>query len=151
MNKFHWGHALLLFFIIYIAILLGTVLKTTTIDRELVQDDYYALDINYQERYDRIENRKYLERDMTVRYVIKEECVFFDFGASMPKITGTVRMYRVAGKKAEDIIYDFDIPEGNTFCLDVGKIIAGKWVTEVNWSDQKSSYYKEDRIIISRS
>jgi hypothetical protein len=151
MKNFHWGHAILLFFIIYLAVLFGTVIKSTTIDRELVRDDYYALDLNYQERYDRIENRKTLQNDLLIRYNLEESCLYFDFGSSVPQISASVRMYRVAGKKAEDVTFSINLEDKRAVCMEIGKVLPGKWVTEVSWEDQNSSYFKEERILINKS
>ena len=67
MKGFHWGHGLIIFFILYIGYLVGTVIKSRSINHNLVVDDYYAHDLAYQKMYvDASTNRQLLDADLVI-------------------------------------------------------------------------------------
>ena len=138
----------MIFFIIFISILIGVVIRSTQVPRDLVRDDYYALDINYQDRFDRIENGQNLERELQMRYSGKEKCLWIDFGSSIIPIQAKIRMYRVAGSKSEDLNYELTVEENKETCVPLEGLISGRWKVEINWEDTQSKFYKEDRILI---
>jgi nitrogen fixation protein FixH len=148
MKGFHWGHGILVFFIFYVSFLIFTVFKTRSIDRNLVQDDYYSLDINYQERYDRIGNRNSLEKDVNIVYDKEKSCISLNFGTASLKRTGEVRMFRTAGGKSEDVSTSFELINGDIYCLESATMLPGKWIVELNWSDGKLDYFKESPVLI---
>lgn len=148
MKGFHWGHGILVFFIFYVGFLIFTVFKTRTIDRNLVQDNYYNLDINYQDRYDRIANRNALEHDVVIKYNPGSTCVFIDFGSVMKKRLADVRMYRTAGNKTEDINTAFELVDQSEYCLSAENMLPGKWIVELDWNDGSLNYFITAPILI---
>lgn len=148
MKGFHWGHGILVFFIFYVGFLIFTVFKTRSIDRNLVQDNYYNLDIHYQERYDRIANRNMLEKDVVIMYDKALQCISFNFGFPEARRTAEVRMYRTAGGKNEDVLKKFDVEEASNYCLSAAGMNPGKWIVELNWNDGRLDYFKQSPILI---
>lgn len=148
MKGFHWGHGILVFFIFYVGFLIFTVFKTNSIDRNLVQDNYYNLDINYQDRYNRISNRNGLEKDVIVRYDREQLCVLINFGTVENKRVAELRMYRTAGGKGEDINTKFELVDADAYCFAPLTMKPGKWIVELNWNDGKLDYFKQSPILI---
>lgn len=143
--KLNWGNALLLFFIFYVGTLAFVLYKSTTVDHSLVVDNYYEHDINYQQRYDKISNRKLLKHDLNIQYNQKSGEINFNFGPDANVIKADVEMYRASDKLA-DYSTSLDIFDADIYRIPVSDLQPGKWKVKVEWSDNERTYYKEKDI-----
>lgn len=147
--KLHWGNALLLFFIVYVGGLIFVVFKSTTIDHTLVVDNYYEHDIKYQEKYDKISNRKLLDKDLMIKYNPADALINFDFSGTEMVQSAKVEMYR-ASNKFSDFQQPLHVNTEKSSTLQVDNLNPGKWKVKVEWSDADRSYYKEQDIYIAK-
>jgi len=67
--KFHWGHGIFLFYVVFVASLVTVVIKSRQFDNSLVTEEYYARDLNYQQEYDRRMNSKSLAEPLSIMRV----------------------------------------------------------------------------------
>ena len=148
--KWNWGNALLLFFTVYISFLVFVVVKSKSVDHGLVMEDYYDHDLAYQKRYDELTNRKYLDKDLTISYLIDKSAVQLDFGKAQPPISGNVVFYRPSNSN-QDIEQSFEHRTTENVLLDAKDLDYGLWTIKVTWSDQTRIYYKEEKIYIPQT
>jgi len=141
--KLNWGNSLLLFFIFYVGILMVVLFKSFGIKQELVMDNYYEHDLQFQKRLDQISNRKTLEKDLQIYFDNDEKIVKLDFGNQQNLASAEVNFYNAADKSADrkkelslvdsEQIVDVPIPD----------LKPGKYDIQVTWNDDQKSYYKE--------
>ena len=146
--KLNWGSALLIFFVVYIGVLVYVVFKSRTIDHSLVVEDYYQHDIRYQEKLDKQNNRQFLQKDLSIRFVNKEQLIRLDFGNSKAE-KAKVELYK-PDNKSRDIKKEYNVPENGILDIKTNEILPGRWTVKVDWKDAQRAYYKEESVYVSR-
>ena len=146
--KISWGHALVIFFVLYISMLVGFVIKSTTVDHSLVVENYYDHDIAYQAKLDKITNRNLLDTDLRIQYMAAENNLALDFGprSSVKKVE--VQMYRASNKDL-DFTKALAISDEKVYDLSLPEMLPGLWKVRVNWDDKDRSYFKEQDLYIN--
>lgn len=147
--KISWAHGLIIFFILYIGYLVGTVIKSSTVVHNLVVEDYYAHDIAYQKWYvDAAENRELLHKDLSIEVDSYSHQIQFKFGVNSQQLIGKVHFYRPSDKRL-DQHHDFNLSANETdFGLATHSLHPGRWIIKIRWNDGVRDYYKEESIII---
>ncbi len=150
MKKFHWGYGLVIFFVLYIGYLIGTVLVSRTVDHSLVIDDYYALDLAYQDRYDAYSNGLLEGHRPMIEFSALSNRITIDFGDQVVRDVYGV-LYRPSDKAMDR---SFDLKNGDDsgdFNIDANQLAMGNWVMKVHWVDTiKNKYYLEIPLYIER-
>jgi len=149
MKQFHWGHGILIFFIFYISYLVWTVVASRQIDHSLVLDDYYSLDLAYQDHYIAAANSLHSNYQPRVQYEEDTQQLLVEF----PEIVvteGALHLYRPSSA-ALDKHFDLITKDAKSnYYIDVSGLEYGKWVAKTKWSFEGKKYYKEDIIFITK-
>lgn len=146
MKSFTWGHGIIVFFIFYIGFLVVTVIASRGVDHSLVLDDYYALDLAYQDRYTATANTDQTAGSPVVTFDPEGQEVIIDFG--LGRISECqLQLYRPSDArldkhyKLEDVSSPYAIP--------VRDLAIGKWIAKTQWKIGAKSFYREDQIYIT--
>lgn len=145
--KLNWGNALVIFFVFYVGLLGFILYKSTTVDSTLVMENYYEHDIAYQARYDQITNRKLLKDDLKIKLDATQKEVVLDFGSSSEAQSGKLKFYSPVNKRRDKEI-DFQMESSQMKSFDIKDFIPGRYKVQVEWKDNKRSYFKEESIFI---
>jgi len=73
-------------------------------DPGLMQKDYYALDLNYQDRLDRKQNAAKLSRPPQVQVAAAEQSLTIQFPDSMNNVLDSAKFYRSSTVKDDFLI-----------------------------------------------
>ena len=148
MKKFHWGHAILVFFIFYIGTLAFVLYKSTTVDHSLVVQDYYNQDLNYQLKYDKIKNVQSYKKTVIIQWMDKERKLTLDFKEAKSR-TGSIKLYNPANK-SKDISVNIDNAIYEIYeYTDLG-LSLGRWKVQVDWLEDGIPFYVEDELYIAQ-
>jgi hypothetical protein len=139
-KNFNWGHGIALFYVCFVGIVVTALIASFSVDRDLVVDDYYAKDIAYQQRYDKITNS--ITSD-NVNVKVEDDNVIVRFEGS-DDIKGSVLFYR-ASDKSQDFIKHID---GSEIIIPVADLSKGKWSVKIDWVEGDKSFYKEEIIYL---
>jgi hypothetical protein len=147
--RFTWGHAAIAI-PVTIVVVFTTVLILSMADKrktELVTDDYYAKEIQFQDQLDRVKNALVFETDLSwVR-----EGDFWVLGLkgdfeSNP-LEGVLKLYRPSDSKL-----DFELPivldSNYTQKVAHSKFVKGKYQLQVQWTVDGKECYLEKNIFI---
>lgn len=137
---FNWGHGLTIFILLFIATLVFVVIKSFSVDRTLVLDDYYAQDLAYQQYYDKTKGQ--LAKNNLVVDKQSDKVVIKFTDASQP--SGQIQFYRPSDK-SKDFVVDIT---SNTMLIPTTQLSAGKWVLKIDWSQGGSTYYREENLLL---
>lgn len=147
--KLNWGTGIAIVYGIFALSMLGAVFASRKHDPRLVQEDYYTLDLNYQDRLERKQNAAALRQDLEVRFDAKERLISLQFPLSIGTPSGTVKFSQAAEGHS-----DFDLPvQANAEGLmqvPAEKLPEGRWHVEVNWDAGGKKYFQETVITITR-
>lgn len=139
-KNFNWGHGIALFYVCFVALVVTALVASFGVDRSLVVDDYYAKDLAYQQRYDKMSNS--ISAD-NVKIKVEDDKVMVQFN-EYENIIGSVQFY-----KASDKSQDFIKPIYNqNLIIPTKNISKGKWSLKIDWTQNGKSFYKEKVIYI---
>ena len=145
--KFNWGTGIVIFFIFFAASMTFAVVATTRYPPQLVQKDYYNLDLNYQERLEKKQNTATLSAVPKIVFDAETQKIQVRFPEGVIAQSGTAKCYRSATTRE-----DFSTPIVNTSALDIPTtgLTAGRWHVELDWeSAEGKKYFWEAALVVN--
>ena len=106
----------------------------------LVNDDYYALDVTYQERMDATE-RAITEEALKLEQHGKTLVLTFK---SAPD-AGTVRLYRPSDSTLDE---KYALESEPIRMLDISAMATGLWIVQVEWESAGARYYMQEDLML---
>jgi len=145
--KINWGTGIVIAFVIFMGGTISTAVYLMNKDINLVADDYYDQEINYQKHIDRMERTSQLE---------EKQIIFFD-GSTVkiiiPKVlvkkelSGEIYFYRPSDSNS-DIKITLIPDTSGIQVIPVERLDKGYWKIKVSWLSNGKDYFSEDRILI---
>ncbi len=145
LNKFSWGTGIALFYGTFVIGMLSLVMATRKHDPGLVQKDYYALDLNYQERLERKQNARTLLVPPKVWVLPDNKTLNIQLPEGMENAAGTTKFYRPASVKDD---FTVEIANGEPMQLNTEKMAPGRWHVEMEWEAGGKKYFWETAVLI---
>ncbi|NJC25579.1 FixH family protein [Neolewinella antarctica] len=138
--KFHWGHGILVFYIVFVACLVVVVIGSRGFDNSLVTEAYYERDINYQQEYDRRRNSYLLAERPYVAPT--EKGLYLIFPAALAtNVKGTILLYRPSSRRDDRRITINTV--GGEMRLNTKGLKSGRYQAIVEWAQGGVDYYDE--------
>ena len=147
MKKFHWGHAILIFFIFYVGTLAFVLFKSTTVNHSLVVKDYYNHDLNYQKKYDKIQNFVKHNIGLEVRWDEKNSSLILEFNNAASR-SGNIKLYNPA-HTSKDLSSEFAAGKESIYSLRDLNLSPGRWKVQLDWTEEDIPFFTEKEIYIS--
>jgi len=136
--KFNWGTGITIFFIFFAVSMTVAVIATTRYPPQLVQKDYYALDLNYQDRLLQKQNTAALATMPKVQYDGTAKMIQVTLPEGMTATTGTAKCYRSVTTK-DDFTTKFE--QASTLAIPAATLTAGRWHLELEWEAADGKKY----------
>lgn len=147
MKKFNWGTGIFIFYSVFAASLFYQVYRSTQYDHSLVVENYYEEDINYQSRYDQIQNSRNLEAGLQIQLKKEEKVIALEFPKNKKDISGEILLYRPNNKTLDQHI-PIKLNEENKMLIPTNDILYGRWRMEVEWEMEGKSYFDKKTLNI---
>ncbi|MBU3821757.1 FixH family protein [Flavobacteriaceae bacterium XHP0103] len=143
--KINWGTGIVLAFIGFISFIMYFVVTMnidSEYDHELVTEDYYAEELQYQNDIDKLINAKNLTENISYKRTTEGLVIYFPSNVDYKKVTGKMFLYRPSNKQLD---FDTAISLSNPYLLIPDKrLVDGRWNIKVDWQYNGQSYlYKE--------
>jgi len=143
--KFNWGTGIVLAFIGFISFIMYFIVIMNTDERynhELVTEDYYAEELEYQNDINKLNNSKTLNENITYKKTEDGLLIQFPEDIDVKKIEGHVFLYRPSNKQLD---FDTTISLSKSYLLIPDKrLVDGRWNIKVDWQYNGNSYlYKK--------
>ncbi len=138
----NWGVKITLAFSFFVAFILYMVITIMTKDFDLVADDYYAQEINYQEKQQKLTNA---HRDgVVVQVELTKEKITLTYP---PGTTGTLYFYHAS---EEDFDKRFPIsPDANHMqSIQRDQLVSGHYNLKVDFQSARTEYFQQQKIIL---
>lgn len=141
MKKINWGTGIVIAFVLFIGFILFFVIKTSTdtkYDYDMVADDYYNDELQYQEQIDKLENTKTDKVELVFTKIPEGIKIEFPSNLNYNDITGTVSLYRPSNQ-----VLDFEMPlsiSKNSLLIPKKVLIGGRWDIHVEWNYKSKKY-----------
>lgn len=148
-ERSYWPHAIITWFIIFVAAMAAWVSFAVRQKMDLVREDYYEEEVRFQNQLDRMNRTAGIQQALDVRYDAQES----QLTIQLPKPTdggglnGQVSFYR-----ASDARLDFHLPVAvdATGLQRIGtkSMRGGQWKVRIQWMMGKQDYFYEKVVVL---
>lgn len=145
--KINWGTSIVIAFGTFMLFILYFVYKVQSnskYDNELVVEEYYKHDANYQQELEKLQNSADLSEKPKIVKTADGLEISFPTHLDIKNITGNVSFYRSSNKKL-----DFEVPisfSGSTLLIPNKRLLGGLWDISINWNYNKVDYITKETI-----
>ena len=146
--KINWGTGIVIAFILFIGFILYFVINMAANEKynhDLVTEDYYKKELEYQEDIDKLNNAKALEKDITVTKNNEGLQVIFPDNLNIEEITGKLFLYRPSNKQL-DFETSFSLSKPNLLIPDK-RLVDGRWNIVIDWQYKDKLYLYKASIV----
>ena len=144
--KLNWGTAIVIAFICFISFIMYFVINMSTdkkYDHDLVVEDYYKQELEFQTDIDKEKNAKALITNITWKKTDQGIVITFPENLNKENIKGTVFLYRPSNKQL-----DFETPislSDHNLLIPDKRLLDGRWNIKIDWTyDNKPYLYKKE-------
>ncbi len=149
LKGFHWGWGITVAIILGVSAMIFLVYKSSQVDFDMVMDDYYEQEIDYEPMF---QAQKRLERLSTPFEVHQsEDWLILQFPLECLNHViddGVLEMYRPASK-AQDLVIPFELDEDAQIVLDKSRFVSGQYTLKGNWTMDGERYNINRAIYIN--
>ncbi len=145
--KINWGTSIVIAFASFMLFILYFVVKVQSnskYDNELVVEEYYKHDANYQQELAKLQNGADLKQKPIFTKTADGIEITFPKAFDINKISGNVSFYRSSNKKL-----DFEVPisiSSATLLIPNKRLVGGLWDITINWKYNNTDYISKETI-----
>lgn len=146
--KINWGTGIVLAFIAFICFIMYFVVSMHTdksLNHDLVTENYYKAELEYQNDINKKENSKNLATDITWKRTNEGLIISFPKDLKEENIKGKVFLYRPSNKQV-DFESSISLSNYNLLIPD-DRLLDGRWNIKVDWKYNGKSYMYKKEII----
>lgn len=147
MEKINWGWRIAFLYVGFVCFMGFLVWKTTTVHDSLVDPNYYAKELKFQEQLDKANRANGLQQKLRWDVSVRKVTLYFPEETKQKKVQAEVLFYKASDEKK-----DFRLscaPDSSGSCsLESKKMEKGTYQLEVNWQADSITYFSEGTIVI---
>ncbi len=140
--KLNWGTGIALFYIIFVLFWVGNLIFSATVPINLVEEDYYAQEMKYQDKIEMQKNTQKLAEQPILQYADNSFLIKLPSEFKSNDIRGDLHFYRPSDSKL-DKRYELDLTAANSQVFDVSELQKGVWRAKLSWKAGELSYFNE--------
>jgi hypothetical protein len=141
LKKFNWGHGLFLFYTLFVIAVITVLIASTKVERNMVMEDYYSLDLAYQQHYDKVKNASN-ENVVKIEYDGIDKLISFISLDNRP-FEADALFYRPSNSQL-----DFKKSLNQDSKISTKDLKIGLWVIKLDYRIEGKEYFIEQKIII---
>jgi len=146
--KINWGTGIMLAFIAFISFIMYFVITMSTnkkYEHDLVTEDYYGQELEFQEEINKEIHSQTLQQDLIWKRSNDGLVVVFPKTLDSQEISGKVILYRPSDKRLD---FEANILISNHSMLIPNKrLIGGRWNLKVDWAYRGDAYLYKTEIV----
>jgi nitrogen fixation protein FixH len=145
--KWNWGVGITVTIIVFTIISLLFIYFAFNQDINLVRDDYYEAEVQFNEKLETIKRTKKLSEELKIKLVPNYISIQFPNEIQNQEITGTIFLYRPSDEKL-DFELPIEIDTLKTQLIPTSKMIAGQWKIQIEWSADTNKYFNNKILMV---
>ncbi|MBL1212602.1 MAG: hypothetical protein HND52_04470 [Ignavibacteriae bacterium] len=145
--KMNWGLGIAIFYIAFVIATVGVVLFTTTIDVNLVTDDYYEKELAFQNQIDKVTRTKSLPEQPVISLAGKNMYLKFPNSINSNMVEGIINFYRPSNNSM-DFAVPIDLNQHGEQIVNSARFTAGMWRIYVDWKIDGINYLSEKILMV---
>jgi hypothetical protein len=146
--KINWGTGIVIAFIAFISFIMYFVVNMNInkkYDHDLVTEDYYKKELEFQNDINKETNAKNLAENLNWKKTTEGLVIVFPEALNKENITGKVFLYRPSNKQF-DFETEISLSNHNLLIPDK-RLLDGRWNIKVDWQYNGKSYLYKKEII----
>lgn len=147
--KMDWGKGIALSFVIFAMLLAYLVYKTGEVTSEMVTDNYYEKELEYNAQYDARKNVLDLTQKPTIELTGTELVITYPAEAVSADTRGEVYFYSI-NNVAKDRLFTFKTDSVNRQVFSKEMLVSGNYNIQLKWTTDSVEYLFDKNIYISR-
>lgn len=146
--KINWGVGIVIAFVLFIGFIMFFVIKMNTsskYDHDLVTEEYYKEELEYQKNIDKETNARKLLTDVKWEKTAEGLQIVFPSELEYKDIKGKVFLYRPSNKHL-----DLKVPislSNHYLLIPDNRLLDGRWNIYVDWQYKGTDYLFKEEII----
>ncbi|SNR56153.1 Nitrogen fixation protein FixH [Flavobacterium sp. ov086] len=150
MMKINWGTGIVIAFALFMTFILYFVFEVQSnskYDNDLVVEEYYKHDSQFQDEMARIQNAHDLQQKPSIVYTENGVKIAFPATFESDKVKGNILLYRPSNKK-----FDFDTQialTNSSLLIPQKKLIKGRWDVNMEWEYKGTKYLSKEVIYVN--
>jgi len=146
MKKLNWGHSIFFIYSAFVVAILFMVYQSTQQTYDLVEKDYYAAELKYQDVIDASARAKALGGDFIVKYESDSIKLILPSPFKGVNVVGKVQLYFAADKQ-QDKTYEFETLNAYAAFM-TEKQNKGLYTIKLDIVKSGVAYYYEQKIYL---
>jgi hypothetical protein len=139
-----WGKGILLSIIGFVVLIMTMVVISVRMDGiELVTENYYEAEINYQDRIDEESSALRLDRTV-ITYNSLDKNLLLDLPSGT---NGKIQLFRPSDSNL-DREFLVNVIDSNRTSVSLLELEPGYWKVQLSWTEGGKNYYEEKKITI---
>ncbi|KEO75262.1 FixH family protein [Anditalea andensis] len=139
----NWGHGIAIFFVCFVTFMLVLVVKAFQENIDLVTENYYQEELDYQTRIDKIKNNQLLI--VPVEVTSEQGGINIQFPELGSPITGKIQVFRPSDAQF-DLIRDVDPDIYYRQHISTSALPGGFYKIKISWEAEGMEYYTEESV-----
>lgn len=144
--KFNWGSGIFIFLVIFFISIFAFLYIAFKNDIELVEEDYYPKELQYQQQIDKQDNLMQLGEQIELIQKAHNLALQFPKSQIQDSIFGQIIIYRPSNSKLDKTMR-IKTDSNNVHLINTKALTAGKYVLKVAWSYKQKAFYQEIILI----
>lgn len=146
--KINWGTGIVIAFISFISFIMYFIITMSVNDKydfDLVTEDYYGQELEFQADLNKEEHSKTLKTNLSWSKTEDGVLIHFPEDLDIKNIEGKVFLYRPSNKQ-----FDFEISislSNHTLLIPDKRLLGGRWNIKIDWTHINDSYLYKTEII----
>lgn len=145
--KISWGVGITITIIVFTLITLSFVYLSFGEDVNLVRDDYYEAELNFNQKRETEKRTNELKENLLISLSKNNIEFVFPRMFSTSLINGKILLYRPSDREL-DINLPINLDSINVMNVSTQKLTSGLWKIQVEWNIDSLSYFNEKIIMV---
>lgn len=143
----NWGWKIAIVMGIYMTGIISVVWYAMSVDVNLVAEDYYQLELAYEDQILRLKNTNSLAEKPTFDFSTDKKFVVLTFPQGLIPDNGNITFYRPSDF-TQDRKFKLDLDDANQQGFVTVSLLPGLWKAKLQWQQGDKSYFQEFVIVI---
>lgn len=143
--KAGWGMGITILYLGFITMMMGMVWKSCSQDINLVTDNYYEADLNFESQKAKINNTIRSGKEIELNMDIESQNLFILFPDADKGISGNIYLFRHSNRALDR---SFPINEQDSITVyKVDELEPGLWEIIAEWKSGEDEYYTRKSFV----
>ena len=143
----NWGYRIVVAFVLFMTFIISMVVYVSSKGADLVAEDYYMQEVNYQDIIDAKKNSVELKQQLKITQDAQKVVVFFPKSVNQ-NIEGTIHFYHPQHTN-KDVVKPIALSNQKLQSINKNNLAKGNYTVKLLWKEGGKSYYIEKSCFVS--